>query len=202
MATVSDTEMALARVYSTSMLELAQAQGQEESLGEELADLAAYLDEAPDFSAYLASPMVDDDDRSRTLEHVFRGRASHLLVDSLQVLNRKGRLSILRSVAQAYQVELEELKGRVFVQVRTAVPLTEEQRRQLAAALQRYTGKEVDLQELVDSGLLGGLVVRIGDEKIDASVSMRLRKLAEALSARASYEIRTRQSYVEDAPAS
>ena len=201
MATTSDTEMALARVYSTSMLELARQQGLEESLGEELTDLAAYLERAPDFASYLASPTVDDDDRSRALEHVFRGRASHLLVDSLQVLNRKGRLPILRSVARAYQFELEELKGRIFVQVRSAVPLTEDQHRLLRDALRRYTGKEVDLQETVDQSLLGGLIVRIGDEKIDASVSARLRKLSQTLSVRASHEIHTRRSYVQDTPA-
>ena len=201
MATSSDTEMALARVYSTSMLELAQQQGLAESLGEELTDLASYLEQAPDFAAYLASPTVDDEDRRRTLEHVFRGRASHLLVDSMQVLNRKGRLPLLRSVARAYQLELEELKGRTFVQVRSAVPLTQDQRDRLREALGRYTGKEVDLLEAVDRSLLGGLVVRIKDEKIDASVSARLRKLAEALRTRVSHDIQSRQGCVEDTPA-
>ena len=76
MPTVSDEELAVARVYSEAMLGLAEAKGEADSLLEELLDLSAYLETNPEFEKFLTSPMVDPDKRRGTIERTFRGRAS------------------------------------------------------------------------------------------------------------------------------
>src|SRR5262249_18710496 len=116
---------------------------------------------------------------------VFRRRASDLLVDSLEVINRKGRLGLLPAIVAAYRGEYRELRGLVDARVTTAVPLTEEQRTELAAALGKLTGKRPELIERVDPAILGGLVVEVAGEKIDSSLATRLRDVAEALAQRA-----------------
>ena len=78
----------------------------------------------------------------------------------------------------------------------SAVPLTDEQRRRLAAAIEGGTGLSPTLVERVDPAILGGLVVRLGDRKADASVATRLNNLSEALRARASRQLRS-GSHVE-----
>ena len=198
MAGVSVKEQSIARVYSRSMLQLAEERGEADSLLEELRGLVEYLDRNPKFETFLESPLVDDKDRAALLERAFRGKASDLLVDSLQVVNRKGRLGLLRAIAESYRSEHLVLRGMVEAHVRTVVPLTEPLRERIRAAVARHTGKTPVLIEEIDPSLIAGIVVQIGDEKIDQSLSRRLRELAANLENRATQEIlRARGSQVQ-----
>ncbi|HVT60144.1 MAG TPA: ATP synthase F1 subunit delta [Thermoanaerobaculia bacterium] len=186
---VDERDLALGRVYATSMLELAEAEGQSDELLEELGELAAYLDHNPDFAAFLANPVIDERVRREVLEKLFRGQASDLLVDALQVINHKGRLGKLRAIAAAFRAELRARRGLVDARVTVAVPLTAEQRASLNAAVARFTGKQPELFERVDPSILGGCVVEVEGRKIDSSVAARLRAVAAALTGRAEREI-------------
>jgi F-type H+-transporting ATPase subunit delta len=188
-STMNDTQLAVAGVYSRALLELARETGAEDALLEELAGLAGYLAGHPEVADFFASPLVDAAARRETVEKTFRGRASDLLVDGLQVLNRKGRLDLLPAVAEAYRRQHRELKGIVDVQVRTAVPLSPALRDRLAAAARRFTGREPHLVEEVQPGLLGGLVIQVGDQKIDASIASQLHEISRRLDERGSQEI-------------
>ncbi len=199
MPAVSDKDLAIAKVYSGSMLALAEARGEADALLAELFDLAAYLDKDPEFDRFCSSPMIDSMARERTIEKLFRGKASDLLVDSLQVLNRKERLGVLRAVVEGYRLDHEELRGVVDVHVRTAVPLTKTLKKQIREVAGRYTGKTAQLVETVDESIIGGMIVNIGDQKIDASVTSRLTRLGEALARRASQEIHSGKEYVTGA---
>jgi F-type H+-transporting ATPase subunit delta len=189
MATVNDRDLAIARIYSKAMLDLAEERGEAESLLGELQDLVKYLDRNPELEQFLGSPLVDDEDRSRTLERALRGKASDLLVDSLQVVNRKGRLGLLRAIAEGYRIEHGLLRGIAEAHVRTAVPLSEGLRARVRESVARFTGKQPRLIEKVDPSLIGGIVIEVEGRKIDGSVASRLRELGQALERRASEEI-------------
>lgn len=195
MARVDDRQLALAQLYARALLGLAEERGEDERITEELGELARLFERDPEFAYFMASPLVDDERRRETLETLFRGRASDLLVDALQVLNRKGRLSLLPAVFHAYRSELRERLGLVDVRVRTAAPIPPPLRERLVAALVCFTGgKRPELDEVVDPALLGGLVVELDGKKLDASLAARLRELGAALSRRASEEILKRRS--------
>jgi F-type H+-transporting ATPase subunit delta len=194
MASVDDRELALGRIYAKAMLDLAEERGEADALLDELAAVVEYLDRDPDFERFLASPLIDEKDRAASVETLLRGRASDLLVDALQVINRKGRLGALRAIAEAYRQEHRDLRGLVDVYVKTAVPLTGPLRERLAAAVVRFTGKRPDLFERVDPAILGGMVVDVAGQKIDASVAARLREMGAALARRASEEIFRRRA--------
>ena len=189
MAGVSVQEQSIARVYSRSMLQLAEERGEGDSLLEELKGLVESLDRNPELALFFESPLVDEKDRSAFLERVFRGRASDLLVDSLQVVNRKGRLGLVRAIAEVYRMEHRDLRGMVDTYVRTVVPLTPALRERVRAAIARHTGKTPVLIEKIDPSLIAGIVVQVGDEKIDESLSRRLRELSAILDNRATQEI-------------
>ena len=196
MAGVDDRTLALGRVYAVPMLDLATGQGQADALHEELQELGRLLDGNPRIEEFLGSPMVDGEDRRQVLERLFRGRASDLLVDALQVVNRHGRLGYLRAIAEAYRREYRDRHGLVDARVRTAVPLDEALRGNLKEAIARFTGKQPTLAETVDPALLGGMIVEVEGNKIDGSVASRLRGLSAALERRASEEIhRGAQTY-------
>jgi F-type H+-transporting ATPase subunit delta len=194
LATARDFESALARVYAEALVKAAA--GAPAALDDELAGLVALLDRAPELEPVLANPLVDGEHKRRLLERLLRGGATDLLVDALQVMRSKGRLGILRAVA----AELHELRvaqeGRIEVRVASAVPLGPALRAELEAAAAARTGKRPVLIESVDPGLLGGLVVRIGDDKIDSSVANELARLEEDLLARASRELHSGKSHV------
>lgn len=190
-------DLGLARTYSRAMLELAERRGQAESLAGELADLASLLEQDATLATFLGSPLVSEAERRQVLEKAFRGKASDLFVDALQVVNRKGRASLLRAIAGSYRDELRQLRGQVEAKVRTAVPLSASARGQVAEAVRRFTGKEPLLVETVDPKLLGGVVIEVGGQKIDTSVATHLRELSDAFLSRASQEIqRATASYI------
>ena len=196
MANVIDKEIAVARIYSDSMLKLAEARGEADDLLAELLELSSELEKNPELEIFFSSPRIDAKAREKTLEKIFRGRASDLLVDSLQILNRKERLGLVRTMAETFRLAHEALRGRIDVHVKTAVPLGEKMRETLKEVASRHAGKEADLIETVDESILGGMIVRIGDEKFDSSVATRLKSLGAALTERASEEVHGDKSYV------
>jgi F-type H+-transporting ATPase subunit delta len=189
MAASSDKSRAIASVYAAAMLALASRRGAADELRGELDELARLAAIDRRFAAFLANPLIDDDRRAESLERMFRSRASDLLVDSLQVIHRKGRIALVPQIAAAYASRHDAHRGVVEVAVASAVPLDDRQRDRLRAAVRAATGNEPRLVERVAPELLGGLVVRIGDRKADSSIATRLRTLSEALLARASHEI-------------
>lgn len=194
MATSSDQVIALARIYARALLDAAPGRGAE--LAQELADVVAVFDCDSDIEAVLGNPLVDDRGKRELLEKTLRGKASDVLVDGLQVMRRKGRLDLVRAVAsQAHALELER-EGRIEVHVESAVPLDATQREALTAAAAARTGKRPTLVERVDPRLLGGLVVQIGDEKVDSSITAELARLRADLLDRAARELHTDKSYV------
>ena len=197
MANVSQQESPIARVYAESMLKLAEKSGQVDALAEELLDFAQRVEQDADLDSYLSSPLVDSKTRRELLEKLFRGRRSDLFVDSCQVLNHKGRLGLIRSVAQAYRRAREELAGRVPVHVTSAAPMSKRQRARVGEVAGEFAGMQPDIVETVDESLIGGLVIQIGDRKYDASVATKLKTLAGALLERASREIHGDTEYVE-----
>lgn len=197
MASFSDRTVALARIYGDALFGLAEARGKADEIGEELRELDRALDDIdPRLRGYLASPLVDTESRSELLEDAFRGRLDDLLVDFLQVLNRRRRGDLLAAVAAVYEQTLNRRRGRVEVRVVSAVALDEGQRQKIRAAVRQRLGKEAVLEETVEPSLLGGAVFHIGDEKTDGSVATRLDGLSKALLARASREIHA-GTYVE-----
>ena len=198
MPTTDEKHMALARVYGDALLALAAARGEEDEVWESLEGLARAIEEQPDFELFLDSPLVDDAEKQAFLERLLRGRTPDLLVDGLQVVRRKGRLGLLRAIARAYREAWMRLRKKVEVEVVTAVPLAEELRRTIAAAASRRSGREAVLRERVEPDLLGGLVVKIGDEKFDASVARELAVVEQRLLARASAEILSGKEYMDE----
>ena len=189
MANVDDRSLGLGRIYAQALLDLAEEQGKADEVLDELNGLADYLESHPDIGELFRSPFFDAETRAGTIETVFRGRVSDLLVDAMHVMNRKGRLGFMRTLARAYWLELRDRRGLVDVTVRTAVPLTAPLRERLSEAVAGFTGLKPVMIEKVDPSVLGGMVVVVAGTKIDTSVASRLRDLGAAFERRSSEEI-------------
>lgn len=191
----NEQEIAVARVYARSAFALAEEQGATESLQNELEELVKLLDREPGLERFLSSPLVETGERQQMLDRLFEEEMSEVLLDTLQVMNRKGRSGLVRALAEAYRQEFEDRTGQVSVSVRTAVALSEALRQQLQEATSKFTGREASLIETVDESLIGGMILQVGDQKIDSSVARELRQLENQLLDRASQESRNDETY-------
>ena len=189
MPKVDDKQIAAARIYSQAMYGLAASRGETEQLLAELQEIAGLIERDEGFATFVSSPLIDTEDRARTLEKLFRGKASDLLVDSLQVIQQKERLALLPTIAETFRVEHQERQKRVDVHIKTASALSDRLRDDLQRAIQERYGKQPELLEEVDETLIGGMVLQVGDEKIDTSVVRQIEKLRFTLHERAAKEI-------------
>ncbi len=189
MPNIDDKLIGVARVYSQSLLGLAEKQGVADTVHDELQEIVKLGESDARFTRFIESPLVAPKDREKTLEKLLRGRVSDVLVDALQIMNRKGRLAILPAMAQLYHEEHATLRGRVEVHVTSVVGLAESTRTRLRKSLTAAIGREVELVERLDESLIGGLVVQVGDQKYDGSVRRNIENLHDILVERARQEI-------------
>ncbi|HSM51625.1 MAG TPA: ATP synthase F1 subunit delta [Thermoanaerobaculia bacterium] len=184
-----DRQDAMAKVYAEAIFRLSEASGESEQLLGELAELVRFGHEHPGVAEPLLSPLADPGKRRASIEKIFRGRASDLFVDTLQVLNARRRLFLFAPIAEAFRKLFQRSRQVLDVHVETAVPLSPEQRAALAELTLALTGSRANLLESVAPRLLGGLVVRVGDRKLDTSLRRKLDRFRGLLSQRASQEI-------------
>ena len=174
----------VSRVYAQALLELAQGDGQMDSIAEEAVGMLELLGSEADLRGLLTSRALSSSQRIGVVRQLFEGRTSDIFYRFLQVLNRKDRLGALSGILTAYLDLVSEARGELAVEVYVAQPLSQEAGRSVAETIGGATGKRVQLNEHVDPELIGGLKVRVGDRLIDGSVATQLRimrrKLVEA----------------------
>jgi F-type H+-transporting ATPase subunit delta len=199
MQSVDEVGAAIADVYARALLEVAKERDSSSDTLAELGDFITYVNSTPAFERFLTAGTVDTESRRAVLEKTMRGRMSDLLLDFLQVLNRKQRMELLQEVQTRYRLALDDIEKRIEATVSSASKLSPESRDALVVALKSYTGSDAVLSENVDPTLIGGMVVHIRDQKIDFSVATKLRGYRAALLARASRELHNSARYVEQA---
>ena len=171
----------IAEVYARSLLELAIGHGELDAIDREFAEFAALLQADPDFKAFVTARVIDPDQRCRSLDVMFQGRMSELLLNTLHVMNSKDRLEIVGEVQRLYHELTLQQQAIVEVHVRAAEPLSDVMRTRLQQLMESRTGRTVRLAEHVDPAILGGLIVRVGDEQIDMSVARQLHRFQKRL---------------------
>jgi F-type H+-transporting ATPase subunit delta len=192
-----DKQSGVAVVYAEALHQLAEARGAADEVLGELRWLADQIGEKPDFERFVSSPMIDAKERAASLDKMLRGKLSDTTVDGLQVINRKGRLGLLPEIALAFAERHREVRGMVDIEVVTATAVSDATTDRIRKALRTYTGSEPDLTIRVDPSLVGGIVIRVGDEKADASVKHKILTVRRLLEERSAREIHKSHGLVQ-----
>lgn len=192
---------AIADRYARALLDLSEESQSSDDVLVEFEEFVSIFAEDKAFEAFMTDTAIDRADRRRVLEKHFRGRISDLLLNAMQVINQKDRTFLIPLILEKFRLALEARRNEVEVHVTAAVELNDVVRDRLQQAATRISGKWARLIEKVDPSILGGLVVRIHDEKMDASVLRRLQRMRDVLSDRASREIHSGKEYFESAGA-
>lgn len=182
----------VAKVYAEALLAAADKQGQADEVVEELEALVRDLFKSdPRTEAFFSSAAIGRKAKAEVIRKTFEGRASELFCNFLQVLNEHERLDLLRPILAAARDLRDQRARRIRIQVRSAVPLPDEQRERLLLELRQSFHLEPILEPQVDPDLLGGMVVKVGDWLYDGSVRTQLDNLRKQLIERSSYEIQS-----------
>ena len=182
METSGGIRASLAGRYASALFDLARDQRQMESVSSSLDALGQALLDSKDFAELVASPLVSRDEAGKA----FAALAPQLGLDPvttnfLGVLARNGRKSELRNVIRAFRRLAAEHRGEATAEVVTARPLNDDQIAGLKQQLRARAGRDVNIDATVDPTILGGIVVKLGSQQIDASIRTKLNRLAQAM---------------------
>ena len=169
----------LGETYAHALLAAASNAGVVDQVIDQLRRLVdEYVSASPKLAAAFASPRITTDEKVRVIDRVFGDEFHPVLLKFLKVMASRERLGYVDSVRNAAESIHDQMMGRVLANVRTAVPLDDALRSQISQRLGQVMNKEVRLKESVDPDLIGGMVVRVGDQVFDSSVANRLEKMA------------------------
>jgi F-type H+-transporting ATPase subunit delta len=180
----------LGYVYGQALLGAAEKAGVSEQLMTELDSLVDdVLEKLPNLRDLLSAPKVPLEDKKRILDKILAG-ATPVLIKGLTVMARHGRLDCVRDVRIAYRRLLNELRGRVEVNVRVATAVSDAELGQIADRLRQMLKKDVVLKVEVHPEILGGVIVKVGDTLYDGSVIARLDQMRSKTLASTEKELR------------
>jgi F-type H+-transporting ATPase subunit delta len=169
-----------ARRYARALLDVALQKGDPAPLRKELEAVASAFEAHPELRAALTHPALSVDKKKALVAAVFKSDAE-LIARLLALLAGADRFELLPAIAASYAALLNAQKNVAAAEAVSAVPLADEQRAALEAALKKATGMGIELKTSVDRALLGGVLVKIGGRHFDGSVRGRLRALRERL---------------------
>jgi F-type H+-transporting ATPase subunit delta len=172
----------LAGRYASALFDLARDQRQIDAVGRSLETLNQALADSRDLNELVESPLVSREEAGKA----FAAIAPQLNLDPitanfLRVLARNGRKNQLRPIVRAFRRLAAEHRGEAVAEVLTARPLNDDQLAQLGQQLRTRIGRDVNIDAQVDPSILGGIVVKLGSQRIDASIRTKLNRLAQAM---------------------
>ena len=182
METSGGIRASLAGRYASALFDLARDERQIETVSNSLATVKAALAESPDLMAVTTSPLVNRGEAAKAIA----AAAGALGLDPmttrfLGVLAKNGRLSQLGTVIATFARLAAAHRGETTAEVTSAFPLNDDQVAALKAQLKARGGSDVAIDARVDPSILGGIVVRLGSQMIDASIKTKLNNLALAM---------------------
>ena len=156
---------------------------------DEVADELKALGESDELAAFFQTPAISRVRKDEVIAKVFGERTTALVADFLRLLNRKGRLGLIRLIAVAYRGLRDIKANRARVLVETAAPLSEKQIDDLRTTLGGLLSKTAVVVTRVNPELIGGLIVHVGDKVFDTSVRTKLFNVRTQLLERGNHEI-------------
>lgn len=182
METSGGIQASLAGRYASALFDLARDERQIDAVSNSLGLLSQALADSREFAELVSSPLVDRAQASKA----FAAVAKELSLDPttenfLGVLARNGRKNQLQPVIRAFRRLAAEHRGETTAEVVTAHPLKDDQLTALKQQLRARAGRDVAVETSIDPEILGGIVVKMGSQMIDASIRTKLNRLAEAM---------------------
>lgn len=169
--------------YAEALFKVAQTEGDLDRVEDELFRVGKLLESNHELKQALADQSADRAKRVKLLEELLADKVSPHTMGLMTFVVAQERARQLPQILEELSRIAAEARQSVLAEVRTAVPLNDSQRAQLAEALSKATGKKVELKVLIDESVIGGIYAKVGDTIIDGTIKRRLEQLKEQVKA-------------------
>lgn len=167
--------------YAAAFYAVAEAEDAVAAVEDELHAVARALESNDQLRNTLTDQAVPTELRQGIVEDLLGSRANPVTTSLVSFVVGAGRGRELPAIVDAFIAKAADSRAEAVAEVRSAVPLDEDQKARLAEALGKETGKKISVKVTVDPSVLGGIVAQIGDTVIDGSVRRRLDQLKESV---------------------
>lgn len=164
--------------YAKAVLSLASDQLVTEIVNNDMTLIANTIAQSEDLNNTLKSPVVSSEIKKSILLEVFKS-SNVITLNLIDVLKHNNRIDIFGDVASKYSQLFDESKGIKLATVTTAFALTDDLRSKVLAKAKALTGKDVEVESIIDESIIGGFILRVGDVQYNASIANQLSKLKQ-----------------------
>jgi len=175
-------ENVLARRYARALFELAHERGLLDKIHQEIASFAQSIRANVNLGRLLVSQNLTKKEKQRTLEQLFQDRFSNVFMNFILLLLKKNREAMFSTIAREFGKLVDKHHKRARATTTTAVPLDAQGQSKLKALLDSAFRADVQIDNRVDDTILGGIIVNVDGQVLDASLKSQLRRLRDQLS--------------------
>ncbi len=162
--------------YAKAVLSLASDQNTADTVNDDMKLITETIANSKDLNDTLKSPVVSSAIKKSVLVEVFKN-SSKTTLSLINTLTTNKRIDILGDVALKYNELFDQSRGIELATVTTAIALTDDLKKQVLAKAKALTGKDVEVENIIDESILGGFILRVGDIQYNASIANQLGKL-------------------------
>jgi F-type H+-transporting ATPase subunit delta len=166
----------IAEVYARALFEVAQEHHALDEVREQLGQFADALSENRQLAVFFFSPYFSSEEKKNGLARMIDG-ANEIFMNFLQTLIERHRMPVVFRIRTRYEELWEEVNRLLPVQVTSAIDLDKATVDHIGERIGEQTGRKVELSSTVDPDILGGIVLRVGNFILDASIRNRLEQL-------------------------
>ena len=174
----------IARVYADALFDVANDRDELDEIHDQLGQFADAMHSSNDMRVFFFSPYFSSEDKREAIGSAVSG-ASDELVNFLELLAEKHRMPAIFRIRDRFDELWANARKRLEVTLTSAVELDDKVVEQVREEVERQTEREIDLETQVDPDILGGLVLRVGNMVLDASIRSKLEKLRKEVASAA-----------------
>lgn len=172
----------VSKTYGDALFELAVSQNRLDELFEEAKGLVTVFSENQEFTKFLNHPKIAKEEKMQFMKNIFEDTVSADMMGFLTLIVRKDRQNEILHILDYFISEVKEYKKIGVAYVTTAVELSEQKKKEVTDRLKATTSYEqFEMNYTVDSSLVGGMIIRIGDKVVDSSIKNKINELSKAL---------------------
>ncbi len=167
--------------YAEALMSVAQANNLTEPFGDDFRGLLELMDSSQELREFLSSPLIAAENKKAVLGQIMSG-VNPLMLNFLMLLVDRRRILFIEGIAKHYLALLRKLNQTVLAEVTSAIELNEEQQNAVREKVMAMTSaRSVDLALKTDPDLIGGVIIKVGSQIVDASLRGQLRRISLAL---------------------
>lgn len=165
--------------YAQALMSLGQSNNLVDRFSEDVNNILDTLNDSEALRDFVANPLVQVDAKKSVLNQIFGESVHPFTRNFLMLLVDRRRVMFLEGICRQYQVLLRKLKQTVLAEVTSTVDLNDDQKNSIREKVKAMTGAhEVDIETTINPDLIGGVIIKVGSQVVDASLRGQLRRIS------------------------